>query len=78
MLRAFGLMDGEFALRQDALDALLRIDREEPFAVMAAAVAEAVAGLAGHEAAKLRKLLDLIADGKLVSLDIATNHMKAP
>jgi len=45
---------------------------------MADAVAQEIATLAGHEADKLRKLLDLIADGKPVSLDLATNQMKAP
>jgi hypothetical protein len=78
LLRAARLMDGEFALRQDALDALLRIDREEPFAAMADAVAGTVAGLTGRDAGRLRKLLDLIADGKPVSLDLAANQMKAP
>lgn len=64
MLRAAGLMDGEFALRQDALDALSRIDREEPFAAMADIAAQALASLTGHRADQLRKLLDLIADGE--------------
>ena len=78
LLRATGLMDEGFALRQEALEALLRIDREQPLAAMADAVAQEIATLAGHEADKLRKLLDLIADGKPVSLDLATNQMKAP
>lgn len=73
MLRAAGLMDGEFVLRQDALDALSRIDREEPFAGQANAVAGTVAALTGHDIDKLRMLLDLIAEGRPVSSDLAAN-----
>lgn len=78
VLRAAGLMDGAFALRQDALDALLRIDREEPFAVMAEAVAEAVTRLAGSDKAKLSGLLDLIADGEPPSFEEALEILKSP
>ncbi len=78
LLRAAGLMDEEYALRQDALDALLRIDREEPLAAMADAVARTVAPLTGHDPNKLRELLDLIADSRPVLGDFAINVLKTP